>query len=440
VINVSAAQNAVRAIRLASPRVLLVTASSLAGSMVLGSVLGAAFWWLATRIFAPETVGVAVGSLSAMSLVASLSLVGAGTLLVRDIHRAGAQATALVGTATITAGTVAAVVGALFAIVAPAINEELRGLAASPLTVALFAAGVALTTIAGVLDEVLLGLLRAKLRLLRNGVFNVAKIAVLVAFGLVIMVEQPMLIYGAWGLGVLISLAVLAPLALRAWQSRPLFSWTVLRRMAPAAVSHQALNTALGLPAIGIPVAVALMVSPVTTAQFYIAFMLASMSFYAPHALSQTLYAMGSRSVDRLWDHVRVTAGLSFAAGVASVLGMLVLAEPILSLFGPQYAAAAGIAPVLAAVSIPIVVKDHFSVVFRIRKQEGYALTLCALGAAAELAAAVIGLAIAGLAGLGIGWLAAVALEALVMGPAVLRAASDGHRGGDGTESIDRPT
>jgi O-antigen/teichoic acid export membrane protein len=343
---------------------------------------------------------------------------------VRDIHRAGPRGPALVGTATFSAGAVASVVGVLFAVVAPAINGDLRGLAASPITIGVFAAGVALSSMAIVLDEVLLGLLRAKLRLLRNAVFSIAKIVALVGLGLFVSREEPVLIYGAWAIGVLASLFVLTPLVVQSWKSRPIFSWAALREMVPGAVSNQALNTALGLPAMGIPVAVALMVSPEVTAQFYIAFMLSSVSFYAPQALSQTLYAMGSRSVDRLWDHIRVTAGLSLLAGIGSVVGMVLLAEPILSLFGPHYVSAAGITPVLAALSIPIVIKDHFAVVFRIRKREGYALALSAAGAVAELMAAIIGLAIAGLMGLAIGWFAALVIEALVMGPSILRAAA----------------
>lgn len=415
-------QGVLRVVHQASPRLLLVTAGSLTGSMVLGAVFAAAFWWLATKLYTPHTIGVAVASLSAMALVASLCMVGAGTLLIRELHRPGAQMAALIGTATITAGTVAAIAGALFAIAAPAINPDLRDLATNPLTVGIFAAGVALTSVAIVLDEVLLGLLRARLRLVRNLVFNVGKIVLLVAVSLLVAGEQPVLVYGVWTAGVLISFLVLAPLVARSRRPRPLFSWVLLREMMPGAVSNQALNTALDLPAIGIPVAVSLLVRPEQTAQFYIAFMLASVSFYAPHALSQTLYAVGSRSADQLWEHTRVTAALSMAIGIAAVVGMVLFATPILSLFGPQYVSASGFAPLLAAVSIPIVIKDHFSVVFRIQRREVYAFILCTLGAVAELAGAVIGLLSGGLVGLAVGWLIAVLLEALLMGPPLLHA------------------
>jgi O-antigen/teichoic acid export membrane protein len=157
--------------------------------------------------------------------------------------------------------------------------------------------------------------------------------------------------------------------------------------------------------------------------------MLASVSFYAPHALSQTLYAVGSRSMELLAEHTRFTAGLSLLSGLATVAGLTVLAEPVLSLFGPQYAEAAPIVPVLAAVAIPILVKDHFTVVYRIRHREHAALALCGGGALLELGAASFGLAAAGLAGLAWAWLLAVAGESLVMGPPLLRALGSGPGG-----------
>jgi O-antigen/teichoic acid export membrane protein len=420
------ARDAIRAVRLASPRLLLVTASSLAGSMVLSAVFGAAFWWLAARLYPAHAVGVAVASLSAMSLVGSLSLVGAGTLLVRELHHSSGRRLLLAGTASISAGALAALVGIVFAVGAPRLNPELSSLAASPLTVLAFTAGVVLTAVAAVIDDILLGLLRAQLRLYRNAVFNVAKIGALLAMGVVLGGDRPLEIYGSWVAGILLSLLVLLPAMRGHWSGR-LFSWAVMREHGPGALAHQGLNTALELPALGIPVAVALLVSPQTTAQFYIAFMLASVSFYVPLALAQTLYAVGSRHLSEVWQHARVTIGGSLAAGIAAVVAMFFLAEPILGLFGPQYAAASGIAPLLAAVSVPLVAKDHFQVIFRVYRRETFALVICGLGAALEIAAAVVGVKAGGLPGLAIGWLAAVILEAMVMGPALLAIARS-HR------------
>ena len=344
-------------------------------------------------------------------------------MLIRDLHRSAEQRTLLAGTAILATGAVATAIGTLFAVAAPLINPQLRELGASPIAVAVFAAGVALTTLATVVDDILLGLLRARLRLLRNAIFNVAKIGVLVAVGLIIGGDRPIEIYGAWGAGVVISLVVLVPIVRRNWRGGPLFSWSVLRQFGPSAVSHQALNTALQLPALGIPFAVALLAPPTTTAQFFVVFMLTSVSFYVPLALSQTLYAIGSRAREQLWDHARVTIGASIAAGALAVVTMAVLAEPILGLFGPEYAAAAPIAPLLAAVSIPMAVKDHFHMIFRIQHRERLALGLCAVGALLEVAGAVVGLALAGILGLSLGWLLAASMEAVVMAPLLLRAA-----------------
>jgi O-antigen/teichoic acid export membrane protein len=429
VIQVRAVRGAWQAIRVASPRLLAVTAGSLAGSMVLGAVLGAAFWWVAARLFSPQAVGVAVASLSLMSLVGSVAMVGAGTLLIRDLHQAGTRRNVLAGTAIIGAGALAAVVGIGVALVAPLLNTELADLSASAFSIAIFAAGVGVTTAAAVVDEILLALLRARLRLLRNGVFNVAKLAALAIAGVALGAAGSLGIYAAWVAGVVVSLVWLLPFVRTRLFDGPLFSWAALRELAPSAVAHQALNTAIDLPALGIPVAVALLMPPETTAQFYIAFMLASVAYYLPTALSQTLYAIGARAVDQLWQHARVTIGVSFAAGLSATVGLAVLAHPILSLFGPQYSAVSGIAPLLAVISLPLVVKDHFQIVFRIHRRERFALAALAVGAALEVGASVAGLLIGGLVGLAIGWLVAATLEASFMTPALILIARE-RRGG----------
>lgn len=416
-----------RAFRVASPRLLALTAGSLVGSMVLGAVLGAVFWWLAARLFSQHEVGVAVASLSSMSLVGSFAMVGAGTLLIRDLHRAPERRKVLAGTAIIGAGVLSTGVGIGVAVVAPLLNSDLADLSASAVSIGIFAAGVGFTTVAAVVDEILLGLMRARLRFLRNGVFNAAKLAALAVAGIALGTTGSLGIYAAWLVGVVVSLVWLLPFARKLLLRGPVFSWAVLRELGPSAIAHQALNTTLDVPALGIPVAVALLMSPSTTAQFYIAFMVASVAYYVPFALSQTLYAIGARTVDRLWEHARVTISLSLLAGLSATAVLVVFAHPILSIFGTEYAAVFRIAPLLAVISIPLVAKDHFHVVFRIHHRERFALIVSGIGAVLEVFAAVAGLLVGGLVGLSIGWLVAASVEASVMTPALILIAREGR-------------
>lgn len=418
--------NGLRA-RIPSLRLLVTTSGSLIGSMVVTSGLGAAFWWIAAQLFTPSAVGVAAGAISLMLLLGSTAVAGAGTLLVRELARHPGQQGNLVSTAVIIAGSAGAIAGGVAAIVAPAINPDLQPLAASPAAVALVAIGVSLTAVGNVVDLALLGLLRAGMQLVRNIVFAVGKLVLLVPIGWwVVTNDDPLLLYAVWSTGALVSFAVIAVIVRRQGTSlRPVFAFGLVRTLARSAASHQLLNLALQLPTLGLPVLVALIGTPILTAQFFLAWMLASLAFYVPLALSQTLYAVGANSPTRVWEHARVTVSLAVVTSLVAVGGLSLLAAPVLRLFGPTYEDAAGIVPLLAAAALPLALKDHYHVVYRIRGRAGQAGLACALGATAELLAAGIGFSIAGLTGLAVGWLVVLLLEATFMGPAMVRAARE---------------
>ncbi|MGI8829881.1 MAG: lipopolysaccharide biosynthesis protein [Candidatus Limnocylindria bacterium] len=391
--------------------------------MVLSAGLGAVFWWVAARLFSAHSVGVAVAAITTMSLVASLSFVGAGTVLIRDLHAAAGSKVRLAGTAVLASGAVAAVAGTAAGIGAGAVNPALAEIGGSLIGLTVFVIGVALTTMSKVVDEILLGLLRSVLVLSRNALFSVTKIVAVAIAAFLASPDQPLVIYVAWTISIVVSLSVIVPMLRRHWRPSLSFSWVDLKGIAPAAAGHQVLNTTLELPSLAIPAAVGLFAAPATTAQFYMAFMLASAAFFIPTGLSGSLYAVGARRPELMLRQARMTIGLALVATAAAVVGMIVLSEPLLRLFGDAYGDAAGIAPWLAAASIPLIVKDHFQVVARIRFRERLAVVVCGAGAVVELAAATVGLVAGGLPGLAIAWLAAVTVESLVMGSLMLTVA-----------------
>lgn len=405
---------------------LFTTSSSLVSTMVVASGLGAAFWWVAARSFRPEEVGIAAGAVSAMLLLGSVSVLGLGTLLIRELPRHPPDQPSLVWTASVIAGGVGALAGTLFTVLVPSFPGEL-GVGAGLLAIGLFASGVAVTTVAAVIDHALLGLLRTGQQLLRTVVFSVGKLALLVGLGIWAGAVTGTAIFAMWVAGAVLSLLVIgAVAAARGADLRPAFAWHLVPGLGQTALAHHFLNTALQVPTLGLPVLVAVLAPPVVTAQFYIAWMIASLSFYAPLALAQTLYAVGSRATHEVWAHARITVVASFAFGVLAVVGLAFLGGPLLSVFGETYAAASGAIVLLAAGSLPLVIKDHYHTVYRIAGRAGTAGLWCAVGAGAELAAAGIGLSVGGLVGLASAWLTVLILEAAFMGPAMYRAARQG--------------
>src|SRR5450755_2457620 len=68
-------------------RIMLTNTGALLCTTLVTSALGFVYWWLAARLFSPEAVGLASASISAMTLLSTISLVGLGSLLINELPR-----------------------------------------------------------------------------------------------------------------------------------------------------------------------------------------------------------------------------------------------------------------------------------------------------------------------------------------------------------------
>src|SRR2546430_3180091 len=190
-------------------RVMLINSGSLFSTTIVTSLLGFVYWWVATRRFTPETVGMASASVSTMTLLGSFCIVGLGTLLITELPRQPGCVITLTSTALVVVGAVGGCTGLLFALVAPVISSEFAPLRASSADSVIFAAGVSLTSITLVFDQALIGLLRGGLQLTRNTLFAIIKLVALLLVGFLLSNATGITIYATWAVGSILSLVVI---------------------------------------------------------------------------------------------------------------------------------------------------------------------------------------------------------------------------------------
>ena len=77
--------------------------------------IGYVYWWVAVRRFPPAAVGFAAAAVSAMTLLATIGVLGLGTLLIRELPRRPGQEGGLIATSLAVTGTVAGALGGAFA-------------------------------------------------------------------------------------------------------------------------------------------------------------------------------------------------------------------------------------------------------------------------------------------------------------------------------------
>lgn len=430
-------------------RAVALNAGSLVATTAVTAGLGFLYWLVAARGFSPGAVGLAAASVSAMTLLAYVGMLGLGTMLMGELPHQKGRESRLVTASVLVSGAAGGVLGLLFAALAPLLAPDFQPLQQSPEVIALFAAGVALTSASLVTDQALIGLLLGGLQFGRNAVFAVVKLGALVLAALWVTERTGITIYATWAIGNLVSMVALAALAgTRGWLRFPVRrQWAVLHGLRGAAIGHHLLNLALQFPVLGLPIVVTAALTATFNAYFYVAWMVAfSFVWVAPAALSFVLYTVTSRAPAALARTIRFTLGLSFIAGAISNLVLPVIGDPILRLFGGAYAAHAGPAlQVLVLTVFPLIVKDHFVSLCRLDGRLARATALIGAAGVLELAGAATGARLGALLGLCLGWGAVICVEALCMAPAVYHAAMRDGRAGppstvDRVQLAGRPT
>ena len=407
----------------AANRSLLSNAASMIGTAVVTSLLGAAFWWVATHYFSKDSVGLASAAISAMTLLGFMATVGLGTLLMGELPRIKVGQRSVINAALLTSGSFGTALGLAFIIAAPLASSNFDPLRETWIAALLFTIGVALTALTFVLDQALIGLLRGGLQLNRNIVFTVVKLLALIPVAALVSDAGSQWIYGTWTAGIAVSLLVLV----RFYRDRGTEAlgpdFDLLRKMRVHAVTHHAVNVALRMPELVLPIVVVTFLSASANASFYIAYMITSFMFFVPLSLSTVLYAVGSGESERLAARFRLTVFVSLGFGVLSNLILLVLGTPLLEIFGSSYAGEAGNTLHILALDIfPSTVLTHYVALRRIERRLATALPIIWVGALLQLGGGVAGAVLGGLSGVALGWVLGATVEAIVMGPEVLRA------------------
>ena len=404
-------------------RDLLSNAGSLVVSTGVASLLGIVYWMSATRLFSQQAVGYGSASVSAMTLLGTIGMLGLGTLLIGQLPRRSARA-GLMWAALLTSGVGALLLGMGFAVVAPRVSVNFANMIGTPGRGALFAAGVAGTAVALVFDQAAIGLMRGGLQLGRNIAFAVLKVLVLPATAVMLNDHAGTGITLSWVGGMAMSLVLVAirlRLAGGPVLSRP--DWGALRGLGKTAMAHNWLNLAMTMPFYLLPVLVTVIVSPAANAAFYIAAMLTTFLFIVPAHLSTVLFAVVAADPSVVARKLRFALRVSFLIGIPGMAVLILGAHLALGLFGKGYAEAT-IPMWLITLGYPAAVsKSLYIAVCRAAGRIPRAAAVLSACSGLEMAAAAAGGVAGGLYGLSLALLAVRYAEALVTTPPVLRAA-----------------
>lgn len=396
-------------------------ASAMFGTTVVTSGFGFVFWAVAARLFSQDAVGAGSAAISAMTLIATIGMLGLGTLLIGEIRKTGVPGF------TSAAVSVAAIASAIFALVyvvlARGSQSELGSLVHGDYQALLFSLGAALTGATFVIDQACIGLLQGGLQLWRNVVFSASKLLLLPLALLVPDRYGALAIYIVWALGNVLSCCTFyintRKRGMRP-QVRPDFS--PLAKLKASAFAHHWVNLSSQAPRLVLPLIVTAFISAATNAPFYTALLISSFVAVVPGHLSTALFALSAGDHAALRRELRSTLRVSFLVTAAATVVTLVVGKPLLSLFGAGYSSAATALLLLSISAFPFAVKVHYMAVARVQGWLMKCAAVVTVGGVVELVFAAVG-ARWNMNGVAIGYLIGSSLEALILWPTVAAAA-----------------
>jgi O-antigen/teichoic acid export membrane protein len=315
----------------------------------LTAVLGFLFWLIVARLYPVSEVGRATSLLSAVALLSYFSLVGLSSSLVRHLPTA-ARRSEHVSSALITVAGTGLLAALIFVGIAPFSAPELAfissswGHAGTFVALAMFAALNLLT------DSVFVALRAAKYNLLINGVLmGLVKIALPFLF----VSAGAIGIFAASGIasGIAAVLSVIAIHSQLKIQIRWRFSLDVLRETFRYSLGNY-LSSCLNLvPLLVIPILVLDRLGPAIAAAYFIAFQIATVINSVSYAVGEALFAEGSHEQENLRELMRRSATIMGAVITPAVLTAVLLAGPVLRIFGSTYKSTAQSTLIVLAVS-----------------------------------------------------------------------------------------
>jgi O-antigen/teichoic acid export membrane protein len=418
---------------------LLRNSMYIMATTLVTAAFGYLFWIIAAHTYSAASVGLAAALISAMTLASSVSGLGIGAALIQILPRSepGQAWSAAVSAAFVVGIASGVLAGSVLLVVLPLVSGGFGVVQQNPLYAGVLIAGVALWTISTMLDYIFMAERAAGNMLLRNILFSLLKIALLI-------VAVEMLRAGALGifassvlasaLAAACATSLLVPRLGRSFRLSFYGLRRQVRSMLRYIAGHHMISVGSMLPMYLLPTLVAARLTVSDTAYFYTTWMLGSLFFMISPSVATSLFAEGSSAAEDLHANVRNSARVVATMLAPIMVLFLVCGRYIMAVFGPSYVHhGLLLLSILVISAIPDAITNLYVATLRVQRRLLHAMYLNLSMAGCTLVLAWMLLPTLGLTGAGWAWLIAQSAGSLVVGVAVLRARSRGAPGGSVT-------
>jgi len=383
-------------------------------SNTIMALCGFFFWLIVARFYSEAVVGYSSAIISALNLLAVLSLVGFNISLVRFLPRAE-NPSKMINTCLTLGSLVSLLAAAIFLAGLGVWSPALSFVRENAIFCLAFLFFAILWTLSSLIDFAFLAKRRAGFALSKNTIFSLLKLPLPVLFALYF---QTFGVVASWYIAVAVALAVAVLLFLprvqNGYRPVPALDLGLFKKQWRYSSGNYLVNLLSLSPAFLLPLMVVNLLGAEQNAYFYVAWMMASLLFAIATGVSRSLFAEGSHFEDRLRENVVKSLKSTFLLLVPAVILLAAAGKWLLLIFGQGYSLnALPLLWVLCLSSLPLGINYIYTGILRVTGRITELIIIWGFIALAVLLGSYLIMPLTGIIGIGYAWLGAQLIVAI---------------------------
>jgi O-antigen/teichoic acid export membrane protein len=383
-------------------------------STIVTTICGFFFWLIVAHFYSEALVGYSSAIISALNLLAVLSLVGLDISLVRFLPQAD-NPRKMINTCFTLGSLVSLLTAGIFLAGLDFWSPALSFVRENAIFCLAFLFFAILWTLSLLIESAFLAKRRAGFTLAKNTIFSLLKLPLPVLLALYFHTFG---VVASWGIALAIALTValfvFLPRIQQGYRPLPALDLGLFRKQWRYSSGNYLSNLLASAPGYLLPLMVVNLLGSEQNAYFYVAWMMAGLLFAMPWAASSSLLAEGSHFEDRLREDIVKSLKSTFLLLVPAAILLATAGKWLLLAFGHGYSLnALSLLWVLCLSSLPFGVNYIYTGILRVTGRITELIIIWGFLAIGVLVVSYFLLPLTGIIGIGYAWLGAQLIVAI---------------------------
>ncbi len=378
------------------------------------SLLGFFFWMIVARFYTEAEVGFSSAIISAISLLAVISLVGLNISLIRFLPHAD-KPPELINSCYTLGGLISLVIAGIFLAGVGFWSPALAFVRQNAVFASAFIVFALLWALSSLVNSTFIARRRAGFVLSKDTIYSVLKLPLPILF---VLFFHAFGIVASWGIALAVALAVsiflFLPRVQDSYKPVPTLRLSLLKNMWRYSGGNYLANLFMTCLPFILPLMVVNLLGAEQNAYFYVGWMIAGLLSAIPAAVSQSLFAEGSHFEDKLKENVTRSLKFTYLLLVPAVIVLVLVGKWLLLAFGQSYSAnALHLLWVLSLSSLPSALSYIYTGILQVTGRIRELIAIWGFIALGTFLASYLVMPATGIVGIGYAWLGAQTIVAI---------------------------